>query len=115
MATCVLHAWEYKAAVGYGTTQKSGPGPPFPLNKPHLRWLEGGAQPYGPKPEGAVREVLEPGRWGRGRVAVSTCARVDWHHNIHLCPPFLGGVQAEIDTAAESGKPHILQEKAQAK
>lgn len=51
----------------------------------------------------------------RGRMAARTCARMDWHRDVHLCSPLLGSVQVEADAAAEKDKPYTFQETAQAK
>lgn len=95
------------------------PGSPSPLNKPHLRSVQGSAQPYGTK---------EKVQWGmswsqgdapdtaRGRMAARTSARMDWHRDVYLCSPLLGGVQVEADAAAaEKDKPYTFQENAQVK
>lgn len=94
------------------------PGSPSPLNKPHLRSVQGSAQPYGTKEKVQWRVSWSQGDapdTAMGRMAARTCARMDWHHDVHLCSPLLGGVQIKADAAAEKDKPYTFQENAQVK
>lgn len=88
----VLHAWEYKPAVGCGTIQKSIPSGPRLLFSPPLLSSEVSRRMN-------AAWVKTRRFWGRSRnqgdapdtarIAASTGTGMDQQHPVHFCPPLL--------------------------